>query len=99
MTKVERVQRQIDTMKDLYATGPLPPVFFQWVDQSLTVLRAVCGEGANAVESFLEAAGDDVHDPNAVMLPLHMEWGIHARMGRCRSVLEQALAELQQAAV
>jgi hypothetical protein len=94
MTKADRVRRQIELTKQLYATGPLPPQFFQWVDGSLTVLRAVFGEESGPVLAFLAAAGDDVHDPAAVMLPRHTEWGTHARMERCRVVLESALATL-----
>lgn len=94
MTKRERVQGQIDRTKNLYATGPLSPVFFQWVDQTLTVLRAVFGADSEEVRDFLEAAGEDVHDPNSVMLPVHTEWGTHARMKRCIASLERALAKL-----
>lgn len=95
MTKLDRVQRQIDAMKQLYATGPWTTSFFQWVDQSLTALRAVFGDDSDEVRAFLEAAGDDVHDPNAVMIPIHTEWGTHARMGRCRAVLDTAMAKLR----
>ena len=95
MTGVDRVQRQIDLMNQLYAGGPLPPAFFQWVDQSLTVLRAACGDDSPQVRAFTEAAGPDFHDPDAVMLPMHTEWGTHARMQRCRAVLDEALRALR----
>lgn len=95
MSKLERVERQINETKRLIATGPLPPVFFQWVDSSLTVLRAVFGDDSAEVRAFLEAAGDDVHDPNSVMLPVHTEWGTHARIARCRAVLERAADQLR----
>ena len=95
MTSVERVQRQIDLMNQLYASGPLPPLFFQWVDQSLTVLRSLCGEDSPQVRAFMEAAGPDFHGPDAVMLPMHTEWGTHARIERCRIVLDDALQALR----
>lgn len=95
MTSVDRVQRQIDLISPLYAGGPLPPAFFQWVDQSLTVLRAVSGEDSSPVRAFMEAAGPDLHDPDAVMLPMHTEWGTHARIERCRVVLDDALQALR----
>ncbi len=96
MPKLDRVQRQTDAMSQLYATGPWTTSFFQWVDQTLTVLRAVFGEESEEVRAFLEAAGDDVHDPGAVMIPIHTELGTHARMRRCRAVLDAAVAKLQR---
>ena len=98
MTKLDRVQRRIDLMGQLYATGPLPPVFFQWVDGSLTVLQAVFGEGSPEVAAFLEAAGPDVHDPAATMIPNHTDWGTRARMERCRAALDAAVEKLKAAA-
>ena len=98
MTKLGRVQRQVDAMNQLYATGPWTTSFFQWVDQTLSVLRAVFGEGSEEVRTFLDAAGDDVHDPDAVMIPIHSEGGTHARMGRCGTVLAAAVAKLDAAA-
>ena len=94
MTKTDRVQRQIDLIKPLMATGPWTTNFFQWVDQTLTVLRAAFGEDSAEVSAFLEAAGDDVHDPSAVMIPVHTPLGTHARIGRCRAVLETAVTRV-----
>lgn len=94
MTKLERVERQIAETRRLVATGPLPPVFFQWIDASLSVLGAVFGADSAEVAAFLDAAGEDIHDPNSVMLPVHTEWGTHARIHRCEAVLRQAAAKL-----
>jgi hypothetical protein len=95
MSKADRIQRQLDAMNDLYATGPWTTQFFQWVDQSLTVLGELFGERSDEVRAFLLAAGDDIHDPAAVMIPIHTEWGTHARMARCRVVLESVLSKLK----
>ncbi len=97
VTPLERVQRQVAAMNGLYAKGPWTTEFFQWVDQSLTVLRAVFGDDSVEARAFLEAAGDDVHDPAAVMIPIHTDRGTHARMRRCSAVLDTAAGKLRRA--
>ena len=88
-----KVQRQLDRLAYLWGTGPVTIDYAQWVDQTIHLLRAVCGEEAPALARFYAAVGQE-GSAEAHKLPLHGPWGIWERLRRAEAVLRELLGQL-----
>ena len=88
---------QLGQILRLRATGPNPFEYFQWADETTTILRELFGDGTDEVTAYrLAVAGSGrTIDQRGILdnmtLGLHGEWGIWARLDRAEHVLRQIL--------
>jgi hypothetical protein len=91
----QAVQKQLDRVAYLRATGPNPLDYWVWADQTEAMLRQAFGETSEEASTFREAVSERgrTSDQRGLLgdmtLGLHGEWGIWARLGRGQTVLER----------
>ncbi|MHB8573874.1 MAG: hypothetical protein ACYDCQ_00940 [Dehalococcoidia bacterium] len=91
------LEQQLRRIARLRATGPNPFDYFQWADESTSILRELFGADSDTVQAFRLAVADSGRtvDQRGIMdnmtLGLHGPWGIWARLDRAESVLRQLI--------
>jgi hypothetical protein len=89
------VQAQLKRVAYLLATGPNPFDYWVWADQTEAMLTQAFGDASDEASSFRAAVSERgrTSDQRGLLgdmtLGLHGEWGIWARLGRGRAVLER----------
>lgn len=92
------LQKQLNGIPRLRATGPNPFDYFLWADATEAILGQIFGAASAEATAFLEAVRepgrtrDQRGNYDNMTLGLHGAWGIWARLSRAQAVLEQVLA-------
>ena len=95
------IQRQIDRIAYLRATGPNPFDYWLWADATESLIAQAFGAGSTESAAFREAVSergrtiDQRGLADDMTLGLHGEWGIWARLDRSQEVLQQIAASLR----
>jgi hypothetical protein len=97
----QSIQRQLDRVAYLRATGPNPFEYWLWADYTRSIVAQAFGLASDEAAAFDEAVGergrtiDQRGIADNMTLGLHGDWGIWARLDRGQSVLEQFIVRYQ----
>jgi hypothetical protein len=89
------IERQLERIAYLRATGPNPFDYWLWADSTESIVVQIFGEEsaeAVALHEAVHARGRTIDQrgiSDNMTLGLHGEWGIWARLDRAQGVLEQ----------
>lgn len=96
------IQRQLERIAHLRATGPNPFDYWLWADATESLIAQAFGAESAEATALREAVSergrtiDQRGLADDMTLGLHGEWGIWARLDRAQEVLQQIAGPRQE---
>lgn len=91
------IDRAMQQIHRLHATGPNPFDYWIWADETVQALETIFGRESEPVRRFAETVYERGRTPGQrgaldnMTLGIHGPWGIHARLERAEPQLEAML--------
>ena len=92
---VAKLQRQLELVPRLRASGPLSYQYGQWVDATYHLLVTIFGEDSSEARGFLKLVGMGARDRGwGVPMAPHHPLGLRARLDRAETYLRELISRL-----